>query len=123
MIIGSSNYEYNAAILRIVDGDTIYVLCDLGFTLHESIELRLAGINTPEVVGEEKAAGIAARDFVRAALPIGTPIRIKTYKDKKEKYGRYLADVMYTNATGEEILLNKQLIDLGLAKPYEKLTN
>ena len=41
-------FEYNAKVLRVVDGDTVDALVDLGFSVHRKIRVRLYGINTPE---------------------------------------------------------------------------
>lgn len=81
-------YEYMANIVSVHDADTITVDVDLGFHVHFTIPLRLYGINAPELSTPE---GKAARDWLQAQLPTGYPVRIETIKDRKEKYGRYLA--------------------------------
>ena len=60
-------YIYNAKCLRVVDGDTLDATIDLGFDTWKKIRIRLVGINTPESRTrdlEEKARGLAAKDFV-----------------------------------------------------------
>jgi len=58
-------YVYAAEVVRVYDGDTIYMDIDLGFRMWLREEpLRLWGIDTPEVRGEDKEAGIAVRDLV-----------------------------------------------------------
>lgn len=37
---------------------------------------------------------------------------------KKDKYGRYVAEVMYVNASGETMSLNEQLVARGFATSY-----
>ena len=111
-------YEYRATVIQITDGDTLVADVQLGFRVAATITLRLAGINCPEVVGPTRAEGLAAKEFVRTLLPPGTPIRIVTYKDRKEKYGRYLADVYFANAMREETLLNTLLVETGHAAPF-----
>ena len=59
-------FVYNAILDRVVDGDTIDVVLDLGFDvkLHKQ-RVRLAGIDTPESRTrnlEEKALGLKAKD-------------------------------------------------------------
>lgn len=116
-------FQYAAKVVRVVDGDTIYFDVDLGFTIRYTLEVRLKGLNTPEIVGEEKEAGLKAKAFVEKALPVGALVILNTYK--AEKYGRYLADVLYLPGakTRDEVLkngtlLNKELIDKGFAVPY-----
>ena len=41
-------YEYNCKVKRVVDGDTMDVILDLGFDVHHAVRVRLAGIDTPE---------------------------------------------------------------------------
>ncbi len=116
-------FQYAAKVLRVVDGDTIYFDIDLGFTIRYTLEVRLRGVNTPEVVGLEKEVGLKAKAFVEEALPVGALVILNTYK--AEKYGRFLADVFYRRdaKTRDEVLakstlLNKELVDKGLAAPY-----
>lgn len=85
-----SLYEYAATLVRVVDGDTIWVDLDLGLDIHHSIDLRLAGINAPE---HNTAAGQAAKGHLIELLNRAGPMIIATQKDKQEKYGRYLAVV------------------------------
>ena len=79
-------YTYKAKCLRVVDGDTLDAQIDLGFDTHKVIRIRLVGINTPESRTrdlEEKARGLAAKQFVVDALPL--PKDIKEYKQKTMK--------------------------------------
>lgn len=41
-------YIYNASLIRIVDGDTIEAMVDLGFFTWKKVTIRLYGIDTPE---------------------------------------------------------------------------
>ena len=114
-------YTYTATVSRIVDGDTIYVDVELGFFLRQHMKLRLAGINTPEIRGSEREAGLQAKVFVERAIPVGTRVVIKT--SKLGKYGRYIADVYYSADTEDphKILhhghhLNQDLLNAGLAE-------
>jgi micrococcal nuclease len=57
-------YTYEAKVVRVVDGDTIDALIDLGFDIHKKIRIRMVGINTPESRTrdlEEKKLGLAAK--------------------------------------------------------------
>lgn len=116
-------FQYQAQVVRVVDGDTIYLDIDLGFFIRMTISVRLYGVNTPELRGETRAAGLQAKAYVATALPVGSTVVAKTYK--AEKYGRYLADIYYLPgcADREAIIangrhLNKELIDNRLAEAY-----
>ena len=89
-------YEYKCKILRIVDGDTVDVDIDLGFGIWRHRErVRLVGIDTPESRTRdlvEKKFGLAAKEFVRFMMPVGSAQTITTQKDKTGKFGRILGD-------------------------------
>lgn len=57
-------YQYNAEVLRVIDGDTYELLVDCGFGIFHKIHLRVAGINTPEITGAEKPEGLRAKKYV-----------------------------------------------------------
>lgn len=110
-------YEYRCKILRIVDGDTVDVDIDLGFGvwIHKE-RVRLAGIDTPESRTRdltEKAFGLAAKQFVKDLLPIGSQQIIKTQKDKTGKFGRILGDFII-----EDRLLTQIMVENYHAVPY-----
>ncbi|MCP4507044.1 MAG: thermonuclease family protein [Fuerstiella sp.] len=89
---------------------------DLGFDVSTTQKLRLYGINAWEVRGDERPQGLIARDWFREQVPIGSTIYLKTQKDKRGKYGRYLATV-YDDLDSQA--LNHRLVELGHAK-YQK---
>lgn len=122
-------YEYPAQVLRVKDGDTIDAevtlrdeAVDLGFdiTLYQRITLkltlRLYGINSPEIRTPE---GKTARGWLVGRLSKGTlmtyePITVDTIKDKKEKYGRYLAVLLDEGGN-----INEAMVAAGQAFPYD----
>lgn len=111
-------YRYHARVLRVVDGDTLDLLTDLGFSIKVEMRVRLHGVDTPEVYGvkktsEEYKKGAAATKFVVDWLDaIGNEITIQTHQDKQGKYGRYLVKVI-NEETGE--CLNEALVTNGHA--------
>lgn len=113
-------YQYRAKVVYVVDGDTIDVAVDLGFKHTQEMRLRLAGIDTWELRGEERAKGIIAKEYVLEVFANMEPeeyIVIKTKKDKQGKYGRYIATVLVMDGDGAEILnLNDALVRDGHAK-------
>jgi len=107
-------YEYKAMITKVYDGDTITADIDLGFGIvTKKQKIRLLGINTPEVRGSEKPQGIISRDALRQRI-LGKEVIIKTSKDKKGKYGRWLGEVFV-----EDENVNQWLITEGYAKEYK----
>ena len=110
-------YHYQAKIDRVIDGDTVVVLVDLGFDLHSKQTVRLYGINTPECRTRdkvEKAAGLKAKARLKEMLAdTRGRVVIKTRLDGKGKFGRVLG-VLYAN----DVDLNRQLVLEGHAKRY-----
>lgn len=94
--IPSHSWVFRATLVRVVDADSLRVVCDGGFHNHQQEQLRLIGVNAPEVVGATKAAGLAATAWVREWLAVANaagltwPLVIQTYKS--DVFGRYLAD-------------------------------
>jgi len=112
-------FNYWAKVERLVDGDTIHLEVDLGFTVSVRETFRLLGVNTPEKYGvkkdsEEYKRGVAASEFVANKLPEDGWIEIEVYKDKKGKYGRWLCMVFIN---GENI--NESLLANGHAEPMD----
>lgn len=111
--IGSLEYRYRADILRVVDADTVWAAVDKGFDDHQNFTFRLAGIDAPERGTDE---GLAAANFL-SDLIHGRSVVLQTIKDRRERYGRYLA-VVFVTIDGEEINVNEYLIEHGHARPY-----
>ena len=109
-------YEYNCEVKRVVDGDTVDVIIDLGFDIHYSSRVRLYGIDTPESRTrnkDEKVRGIMSKEYLIDALSKGQVV-IKTYRDKKGKFGRVLGE-MYVDDSS----INLRMVDEYLAVKYE----
>jgi micrococcal nuclease len=109
-------YEYQAIVTAVIDGDTVHADVDLGMRVHFKTILRLYGINSPELSTD---AGKVAKQFTidwLAANTLANTVRIRTYKDKTEKYGRYLADIYKLDGTGDS--LNIALVESNNAVVY-----
>jgi micrococcal nuclease len=129
-------YQYKAIIQNVVDGDTLTINIDLGLSVWVNNEkIRLLGVNTPEVYGVKKGSaewtrGNSASEFVKVILKEKDEIIIETVKDRKEKYGRYLAvvyvkidqnllpDLINIRSIGDYYCLNDILVEKGLAEKY-----
>jgi endonuclease YncB( thermonuclease family) len=111
------HYTYQASVLEIVDGDTLWAEINLGFNISTTQKLRLRGINAPEI---ETPGGIASKQYIEDCLK-GCPfIAIKTYW--RDKYTRYLADIFYDDPKKDLLhviqkgnFLNQELLDKGFA--------
>ena len=113
-------FDYQCKLVRVVDGDTIDVNIDLGFSVWHKARVRMLGIDTPESRTrnlEEKALGLASKARLKEILK-GRQISIECNKEKG-KFGRVLATVWAVDkGTGESIDVNTRLIEEGHARPY-----
>ena len=112
-------------IVKVLDGDTIDVLIDLGFDLFKKERVRIAGVDTPEKRTrdlEEKALGIDATNWLKKKLEDtiagdGDELTIRTeLVGGTGKYGRLLG-WLYINE--DAISLNEQMITEGYAWEYD----
>lgn len=121
-------YRYAAEAVHVVDGYTIDVILDFGFSLKQKMRLRLSGIDTPElrsVDKQERERAQAAKEFTRQAVFASAkgeeyprPMIVRTIKTKSGKerqtFGRYVAEV-YTESTNGWTSLNEALVVEGHA--------
>lgn len=97
-------YVYKGKVVKVVDGDTMDIEFDLGFNVKIKERVRIIGINTPEVYG--KHASEIGKEFKKFAQSLleNQEVYVKTYKDRKGKYGRYLAEIYLDNINYIEYL-------------------
>ena len=109
---------------RVLDGDTIDVVIDLGFDLYKKERVRVAGVDTPEKRTknlEEKALGIDATNWLKEKLEStiagDDELSVRTeLVGGVGKYGRLLGWLYI----GDDLVsLNEQMIEEGLAWAYD----
>ncbi len=104
-------YEYRATILKHVDADTTRVNIDLGLDVTVRATIRWANINAPEISTPEGEDALSA---LQTMLPEGSRCIIRTVKDRREKYGRYLGTFILEDGTN----MNIWMVDNGFATSY-----
>ena len=112
-------YFYRVTLYRIVDGDTVDVVIDLGFDVLHKARIRLHGVNTPETRTkdlEEKALGLKAKSFVEHWLSQSDHFYIQTFKDAGGKYGRILGKIYLDEVRSK--CLNDDIITSGNGVEY-----
>lgn len=110
-------YEYKAKIERVVDGDTVCAMVDLGFNVFGRVDFRLFGIDAPDANStnpEERLLAKTAKDRL-IGLVEGKDVIIRTHET--DEYGRWLAEIKPVGYIGIGTV-NSQLISDGLAKQY-----
>ena len=117
-------YNYRAKLVRVVDGDTVDALIDVGFDIWFKKRIRFKGIDTWESRTrnlEEKALGLKAKARTKELLEKVSSksgyFRIKSYG--LGKYGRVLAEVFIMDKDGKQWNVNETLISEGHAYVYD----
>jgi micrococcal nuclease len=119
-------YTYTAKVQRVVDGDTVDLVIDLGLNVHKAERARLVGVDTAELTSPDpalRALAHEARLFVEQRLVTDGPDGVVVRTEKPyptDKYGRWLARVYYRpRGSAEWLCINEGLIQAALAKPYD----
>lgn len=111
------SHEFEARLVKVVDGDTIDADIELGFNIFMRDRIRLMGIDTPESRTrnlQEKSWGMAAKHRLIALLAeTDGNFILKTEEMKKGKFGRVLGTIMINGKDA-----NQSLIEEKLAIPY-----
>lgn len=110
-------YQYKAKLDRVVDGDTVHALIDLGFHTWRKVDIRLNGIDAPETRTrdeEEKVRGLAAKQRLIDILEAnGNEFELISHSI--DKYGRTLGTILIAEKN-----INQQLVQEGHAVKYGK---
>ena len=111
-VVLKPSYRYQAKVERVVDGDTIDAVIDLGFRIKTTQRLRLAGLNAPEVRGAERAKGLQTKQYIRRRIRENkNQILVET--ERAGKWGRWIATVYLSDCPES---LNQELIERGLVQ-------
>lgn len=107
------NFKYNAKVIKVIDGDTVKLECDLGFRINFTDNFRLMGVDTPEIRGAEREAGLVSKEALRSLLADhGNQVICHSYKHGKY---RWLADLTLPDGTN----VSQWLIDNGHGRQYK----
>ena len=82
-------YEYRCTLVRVVDGDTVIVLVDLGFSVYAQHSIRLKNVWAPEMATPE---GKAAKQHLVSLMPTDGRLLLRTEKDKMT-FNRYVGEL------------------------------
>ena len=104
-------YIYAVKVERVIDGDTVQLLVDLGFHLTASMRFRILGVDTPE---RGQPGWAEATAFTRAWLEQSPGLTAAT--EKADSFGRWLADLHRPDGT----CLSHALLAAGHAEVYTR---
>ena len=111
-------YQYKVKVVKVIDGDTIDVDVDLGFSVVLAKQrVRLHGIDTPESRTrdkEEKVRGLLSKEFLLGMCPVGSTINFHSHG--KGKFGRILGEIYEVD--DNVVSINKKMCNEAYAVPY-----
>ena len=117
-------YIYRGKLERVVDGDTIDALIDVGFDIWIKKRIRYSGIDTWESRTrdlEEKAKGLEAKARLIELLDkvSDKPGYFRLKSHGVGKYGRVLGEIFIEDKECKQYNINETLISEGHAYVYE----
>lgn len=116
-MIVANNYIYKVESFRVIDGDTVDVVMDLGCHVSINRRLRLLDLDTDELRGgtaETKQKAREAKARIQEILESGE-VFVETKMDGTGKYGRLLAYLYVVNEYGL-VSVNDQMVLEGYQK-------
>jgi micrococcal nuclease len=109
-------YTYECNTIRVIDGNTVDAVIDLGFNVTIRQRIKLYGINVEDirsVDNDKKSKAIASKSRLTELL--GTQFICETQLNKRGKAGRIMGNVFVNNPDGSKVNINEQLIKEGFA--------
>jgi micrococcal nuclease len=112
-------YAYLGRVINVVDGETVDIEIDLGFDLRRTDRFRLLGVRAPDPHGADQLLGDLATERLRdlLAAAVDGVVQVLTVRDRRDRYGRYLARVLVPTASGEVLDAGATLLAERLVRP------
>lgn len=110
--------KYPATLVKVVDGDTIDAIIDIGFDILIKKRIRLWGIDAPETRSRDKGevkSGKRSKKRLKEILDVSDG-KFEIILHGRGKFGRYLGEIFVEQ---HEKSVNSVLINEGLAKEYK----
>jgi endonuclease YncB( thermonuclease family) len=104
-------YQYQAQVVRVVDGDTCEISIDLGLKIYRRQNCRLSGINTPELNATNPAVREKATAAKQRLIELVEGKNVFIISKKLDNYGRPLVEIFLSDGTS----VNQTMIDEGYA--------
>jgi len=106
-------HEYRSKVVKVIDGDTIRLDIDLGFSIILANQtVRLYGIDTPESRTRDKVEkfyGNLSKKFMTDRCKKGSYITLRTHLDQKGKFGRILGEIIVNDESLNELMKSQYL--------------
>ena len=112
-------YTYQCNTVRVIDGNTVDAIIDLGFNVTIRQRIKLYGVNVDDIRSTEDAIRSKAIDSKNKLIELlGNEFVCETMLNKRGKAGRIMGKISKIAPDGSKTNINQQLIDLGFAKQF-----
>tara|TARA_B100000035_G_scaffold211473_1_gene181137 strand:+ start:1238 stop:1582 length:345 start_codon:yes stop_codon:yes gene_type:complete len=111
-------YTYQCNTLRVIDGNTVDAIIDLGFNVTIRQRIKLYGVNVQDIrSNDEQVRQQAIASKTKLTELLGNEFVCETIVNKRGKAGRVMGKI-YIDNQGSKVDVNQQLIDLGFAERF-----
>jgi micrococcal nuclease len=112
-------YTYQCNTLRVIDGNTVDAIIDLGFNVTIRQRIKLYGVNVKDIRSADenvRQQAIASKQKLTELL--GNNFVCETIVNKRGKAGRIMGKLSTIDKDGKKVDINQQLIDAGFAERF-----
>jgi len=112
-------YTYQCNTIRVIDGNTVDAIIDLGFNVTIRQRIKLYGANVRDIRSldeAEKAQALASKNRLTELL--GSEFICETILNKRGKAGRIMGNLYTVDSQGNKNSVSEQLIQEGFAERF-----
>lgn len=112
-------YTYQCNTIRVIDGNTVDAIIDLGFNVTIRQRIKLYGVNVKDIRSnneEDRNSALASKN--KLAEYLSSEFICETIVNKRGKAGRIMGQLYTIDSTGSKISVNQKLIDDGFAEKF-----
>ena len=112
-------YTYQCSIIRVIDGNTIDAIIDLGFNVTIRQRIKLYGANVSDVRSNnelDRSKAVASKNRLTELL--GNEFICETILNKRGKAGRIMGKLYTIDSTGGKSNVGDQMIAEGFAERF-----
>ncbi len=112
------NYSYEAELVKVIDGDSVVLTVLLGFNLEGTFTFQLAGLDAPELIGNNACSAKESKKQLQEMLRGAARIVVRP-TGLQTGAGRWWASIDALDEDGKGFCVNEMLLQKALAKPIE----
>lgn len=112
-------YTYQCNTIRVIDGNTVDAIIDLGFNVTIRQRIKLYGANVADVRSVDeaiKSKAVASKN--RLSELLGNEFICETILNKRGKAGRIMGNLYTIDSAGNKMNVGDQLISEGYAERF-----